>query len=86
MRLLQFYVDDFVFEEFLFVWWVVLFVAEVKGLEYVRLVKIGVIELRLVRLVILLTFDHFFYLHYTFALLKCLGPFTLRLASRRYHE
>jgi hypothetical protein len=45
MRLLQFYVDDFVIEEFLFVWCVAVVVTEVKGLEYVGLVKVGMIEL-----------------------------------------
>ena len=86
MRLLRFYVDDFIIKEFLFVYWLALVVAEVKGLENVRLVEFGVIQLRFVRLVILLTFDHFLYLNYTFALLERLGPFAVWLASRRYHE
>ena len=86
MRLLRFYVDDFIVKEFLFVYWLALVVAEVKGLENVRLVEFGVIQLRFVRLVILLTFDHFLYLNYTFALLERLGPFAVWLASRRYHE
>lgn len=86
MRLLRFYVDDFIISEYLIVYWLAIVVAEVQGLENVGLVKVGVIQFRFVPIVILLTFDHFLYLNYTFALLERLGPFTVWLASRRYHE
>ena len=86
MSLLELYVNYFIVKLILLIIWLTLILAKVKGLENVRLVKIGVIELRLVDFVILLAFDHFFDLHNTFALLESLGPFTLWLASRRYHE
>lgn len=86
MSLLQLYVDDFVVKQFLFVNRLTFVFTEVESLENIRLVKVGVVQLRLVSFVVLLTFDHFLYLHDAFSLLKCFGPFTLCLASRRYHE